>query len=584
MSLKHTLKLDKEVIRGWPWHGPVTYDATVTGVPLYGRLTLPNGSTMPFWGEDGIDALSRITPLVGTVRRTKFTGIPSVSRTTDQLTADAAAGRTWRNDVLVYHDVVYGELVELDWLWRDATGERWSVVMSASTQRPNADGTNGFIATLFFNRFGAFGKPALQRGVAVNLSAADCGQDTPALNATAFQNLRLEMWDHTLNGDKALFAVLADTFTINATTSQQVVLTRPIGMLEVEVSGTPLTAAPTVTWTIKKTRAQALGSISILESVGISTSKSWAPSESSVEDTDPGTSLATTVTCAGWIEAIGPDIYRRYGDNGTTTKSGSASGVLLSLYYKPDNTIETLTVDWSYSQSSSASVTAVNSGAYEIHVPGTVPRYQGSISRSYSAECTSTVTSTRIIKRGGVVVSSISASASSTGTTTETWTLDPDLGPVVASAQSTADCSFTTEFGTSTITGGVYPNVVTPFCCMAIAPAVGYGGTVDAIYGGGGDVTMYADTINTTSGSLFDTTVGFSWPLAVPGVWMYTIRAVGFVFFQTTWGPMRYKPIIYPDGTYAQEDDTAGQPPRLFASDNPSTGEITVGRTWRAWV
>lgn len=120
---------------GDPWHG----------LCQGGVLTLPNGQTRAHEQPIGMDVLL--------VRRP---GMPAVSRSAAEQTADTAAGRQWRNYALlsgtsprlVYNKFVYGGPW---WLYIAPDGTRWKVTWSLS-------GAGTVSGSVTLRKFGAFGE------------------------------------------------------------------------------------------------------------------------------------------------------------------------------------------------------------------------------------------------------------------------------------------------------------------------------------------------------------------------------------------------------------------------------------------
>ncbi len=575
MSQQSTFIRRRPDIWGWPWHGRVEYDAAAAKL---GKLFLPNGSTMEVEGTTGLDNDGRITPYAGTVEYGKLDGVVAVTRTAAELVDDQAAGRTWRNDVIglrggvtsIGH-VVYGKWVQGSWVWRDSTGERWLCNMTVPSQGPNIGGTGGLVATLNVVRFGKFGAAAVQRVVSINLNSAQIGQAAPVLEAHAYRDLAVVYWDSTRNGDKALFAVVSRMWIVQATTAVAVQPMRPIGFIEVSLSGSPMDAAPSATWSVKASRAAALGNVSYANSGTINWGQTWATDSTQVDDTNPNDTLIYTVTYNGWKVQSGTGYY---GTNGTQTVTASATDALVSMYYKADDTIETLSVDWTYSYTISATTSNSASGQYEQHAQDGNYWLTGSISAQITSGSTCNTTDTRVLKRGSTVIDTVTQTTTSTTTSTATIGLNPSLGPVETSKSTTVSISRTTHMGSGSVsnwtTGSFWPYN------GAHAPEYDAYTSAHALYRYSTGPGMYA--LPPAGVLTVDTpTVWYSLLL-----WPYSTRSAGFVGYNAT--DVQYRPIGHPGGTEAQAQDTDQATPRLYGSDNPATGEYTVGRTWRAWM
>lgn len=127
---EQALSFGQSVIYGCPWHGLVRIN----------RLTLPNGQH--------IDGTFSAATARGSVRLA-VPGVPAVSRTPEQLSADAAAGYQWRNDatiMLLSSDSpllrLYGagRNIVAQGIYAAAPGNCWSVLLPSSMAM-NADRT-----------------------------------------------------------------------------------------------------------------------------------------------------------------------------------------------------------------------------------------------------------------------------------------------------------------------------------------------------------------------------------------------------------------------------------------------------------
>jgi hypothetical protein len=100
---------------GWPWHGRVD---------TLNRLHLPNGQTMPYFPPSRANHTYRV----------KVPGVAPVVRTLEELAADTALGREWRNEAIMQAHMLYGR--ELDgWIYSAPDNTRWVIRLSGSAVR-----------------------------------------------------------------------------------------------------------------------------------------------------------------------------------------------------------------------------------------------------------------------------------------------------------------------------------------------------------------------------------------------------------------------------------------------------------------
>jgi hypothetical protein len=494
--------------------------------------------------------------MTGTVRHIKIPGVAPLVRNAEQLDADVAGGRQWRTDIVAFcgngqdHGIfLNGQLQPGDWLWTDATGERWLARYAGFGPQPSADGSTGMGFELVFDRYGVIGGSPVQRRVLIQLTAAQCGQESPVLEEFVGRNIRVVVLDATRSGDKAMLGVVAECGP-ETWFGGSVKPTRIIGIVEVQMSGTPMTAAPMVTWSIIATRAQACGNAQVTLSAEAGALNEWVMDITREEDPDPGTPLQWTDTIHGW--KIDPSASFPYiaGDL-SQTSSGGASGAIVGASYTDSGSISMITVDWSYSWSKTYSMTSSGSGTYEYY-------YQQPLVGSGHAELTGTVTESIdhswTLKRDGVVIDSVALTVSSEKIARTVWDLDVNIGMVETVRETSLNTSETSPIGThssSTTSQNVFDWV--------------HHLTNIALY-----VTMHPYL------NLYDHRAH-----AVV-VWPYCQRSAGFVVSDGV--NTIYRQVQYPGGVLPLTQEAYSGTPRLYGSFNPSTGEYTVGRTWRAWV
>ncbi len=238
-------------IFGNPFHG------TVQG----GTLTLPNSTTRTYpqpndaWPDQA-----------GATHRVKRPGIAAVSRTTEQLEADVAAGRQWRNEAMLSggKQQLYG--VDLEgWVYFDPDGVRWLVTIDADLANNAFNFSESLAFDLKLTRFGEFGPAATP--VNYSLSLTDWGQQGyPALQGFRLEDGSFETVTaaHLLveaiqpNGSKAALCIHRRRLIgEHATdTTADVAVRHPLGWVEIAISGPGASAS--IALTVLKDRSETL--------------------------------------------------------------------------------------------------------------------------------------------------------------------------------------------------------------------------------------------------------------------------------------------------------------------------------------
>lgn len=135
---------------GCPWHGLVTN----------GQLALPNGQSMA-WPAVMAGAQEF---LAGTTHLIRAPGVPAISRSTEDATADAAAGRQWKTTALLSGAgmSLHGTALA-GWVYCAADGARWHVPRSAFSGLTFGASTWGGMVSV--RRFGVLGGAADERSL-----------------------------------------------------------------------------------------------------------------------------------------------------------------------------------------------------------------------------------------------------------------------------------------------------------------------------------------------------------------------------------------------------------------------------------
>lgn len=238
---------------GCPWHGLVQS----------GTLTLPNAATRP---HPQPDYLWRDT--AGVCHRIKVPGVAPIARSTEQLAADAAAGRQWRDEAMLSGGrfQIYG--LELDgWIYVDPAGDRWRV-SCPDLHHQMHDVTAPFSGTLTLRRFGAIGAGGAEPEIyEYPVSISDWGQSDPCDpvwegmdTAAATDHHFRTMFDAIApDGSKALLMVhVYQDVALYPGHSDYIdpMLRWPMGWLELSISGPGADAA--VGFSVARTRAQTM--------------------------------------------------------------------------------------------------------------------------------------------------------------------------------------------------------------------------------------------------------------------------------------------------------------------------------------
>lgn len=232
---------------GCPWHGKVQG----------GQLQLPNGTSLAWPQPDGT-ASGTIPDQAGYTFRQKLPGVPDVVRTAEELAADEAAGKEWRNTFIVggtdtaalagllQWPQIHGKRV-CGWIYSAPGGGRW-LIKGSGTFGFSQGGTLTIPLTVL--RFGDFGAAFAAHFLNITATSAAMGQLTPSVSSTA---IKAKVEDISPAGDKAIVMLYIGNKT-------------PIGFLLLTLSGTPGVDFVASVTTLK-TRSQTLGAVTISNGV-----------------------------------------------------------------------------------------------------------------------------------------------------------------------------------------------------------------------------------------------------------------------------------------------------------------------------
>lgn len=238
-------------IFGNPFHG------TVQG----GVLSLPNSTTRAYPQPDGT-----WPDQAGSTHRVKRPGIAAVTRTTEQLAADDAAGRQWRNEAILSggKQQLYGLDVE-GWIYFDPDGVRWLVTFDADLDTDVFDFTEDLNLDINLTRFGEFGPAATPLNYSLTLS--EWGQQGyPPLQGFRLEDGSFETVEaaHILldaiasDGSRAALCIHRRRLVGEHSSDEtaDVAVRHPLGWVEIAISGPGASAS--ISLTVLKDRDQTL--------------------------------------------------------------------------------------------------------------------------------------------------------------------------------------------------------------------------------------------------------------------------------------------------------------------------------------
>lgn len=204
---------------GWPWHGAVDTSNV---------LHLPGGMTMPYFPPSRANHTYRV----------KVPGVAAVVRSPEELAADTALGREWRNEALMQAYMLYGR--ELGgWIYSAPDDTRWIIRLTGTAVR-----------------FGILSGAAVEQAITVAWPTDDIepGEEIGISGAPYL----VQRWplpvDISPDGSRAIFMLYANDPSFNVGLRPL-----PLGFQLVTVSGE--TGAISVAITTLRTMEQTLGEV-----------------------------------------------------------------------------------------------------------------------------------------------------------------------------------------------------------------------------------------------------------------------------------------------------------------------------------
>lgn len=378
---------------GNPWRGKIQGGTIQLPAGPAKVSEQPQGALARHYDEPGYTYLQR-GPLAG------------VTRTPDELAADALAGRTWRADAILGGSRMhlYGKRLD-GWVYCAVDGSRWHV--PANTLRLTLQTNQPLSISMTLTRFGDFGQPPVEQ--ALTLALADLGQAEPDPAWPVGTQAYAMVCDIRPDGSRALLMLYQPVVPIAQRYGWHPLHKRPLGWLEVQLSGGM--AGITATLSVVRTRAQAFGA-------GTWTIAHTAPVQRWVNDdtlvvVDKGDYYEYTSTPNALSATVGDMGWTWHEGGGPSTQS--FGGRILALWYLPDGEFEEVTLDLSVtSTSSNPSPTETVSGSQVQHVyKDSSPTVTITDDRVHTLgrACTCTEAVTIRLSRGGVLVDEVVGSA-----------------------------------------------------------------------------------------------------------------------------------------------------------------------------
>lgn len=334
--------------------------------------------------------------------------LAAVTRSPEELAADAAAGRTWRTDAILSGARMHLYGTRLDgWVYCAADGSRWLVSAAPLTVALQTD--QPFTASLTLTRFGDFSGPAAQQSVAVSL--ADLGQAEPDPAHPAGTEAYCAVCDIRPDGSKALLMIYQPVVPFAQSSGWHPLHKRPMGWVELQLSGG--VSGITAVLTVVRTRAQTMGS-GTWSNYASGGGVGWEQSDESatvdmgdyLEITYTPRPLTSSVTGTSFSWSLAAGNY-----------SYSFSGRILALWYTAGGDLEEATLDAATSGTvANPPPTEVVAGSMVIHVPkagGASTTISDTRVHTLSRTCTCSEQFSVTFRRGGVAVDQSSGAADS---------------------------------------------------------------------------------------------------------------------------------------------------------------------------
>ena len=382
---------------GNPWRGLVQAGQISLPGGLTKATTQPEGNYDRHYDELGQTFLQR-GPLAG------------VSRTPEELAADAAAGRTWRTDAILsgarMH--LYGKRLD-GWVYCAPDGSRWLVDTGALIGE--LDTSQPWAVELFLQRFGEFQGDYASQTVSVSL--ADLGQAEPDPAWPIGTQGYAQVCDIRPDGSRALIMLFQPVVPFSSTSGWHPLHKRPLGWLELQLTGG--VAGITATLSVVRTRTQSMGS-GTWSNYPSGSAQAWIQDSKMTSKVDMGDywevtyeeqPLTSTVTGSGFGWDLSSGAY-----------SYSFAGRILALWYTEAGGYEEVTLEASTTGTvSNPPPDEVVSGSMVTHDPkagGSNTIVSDTRVHTLSRLCTCDEQFSVALRRGGVLVDQSSGTASGT--------------------------------------------------------------------------------------------------------------------------------------------------------------------------
>ncbi|TRO14338.1 hypothetical protein EQ836_07640 [Ectopseudomonas mendocina] len=289
---------------GWPWHGRVDRSNV---------LHLPGGKTMPYFPPDRANHTYRV----------KVPGVAAIARSPEELAADIALGREWRNEAIMHAHMLYGR--ELGgWIYCAPDDTRWVIRLSGSAVS-----------------FGVLGGAPASQALTVSWPTDDIEVgDELNLGGTPYL---VQRWplpvDVAPDGARAIFMLYANDPSFNVGLRPL-----PLGFQLVTVGGE--SGAISVSITTLRTLEQTLGTAlfeDLREREARTNRQTWPPHPGTVNDLAPDRALpdppGTEYATGDW--QTGFNYEKSVG-----TMASHVLGRILALWFDPLGAIIECTMDY----------------------------------------------------------------------------------------------------------------------------------------------------------------------------------------------------------------------------------------------
>lgn len=303
-----SLKLGRPTaLRGNPFHG------LVKG----GQLTLPNGATMPYPQPGGEHWQQGSTALI------RHPNAPGITRTSEEQSEDAAAGRQWWDRAILSGNQLYGKELP-GWIYIDPNGDRWLVTTTLSSTH-----LSGGVCTVTLARFGVLGGEPLT--YSYDVVVPNMGQSTPTISGTT--GTRVQRYHSSPTGNAAVFEVAVEY----SQGYERFWRWRPVGWVEMTLAGPGASCAAAVT--VLKSRAQALGGYTYQDTTVVPDDYylNRQPDGTKKIEQTPGADIAATLVTHNMV---------------TSPETSAITGWVVGMNYDAQGSIQETTLDiqteWSW--------------------------------------------------------------------------------------------------------------------------------------------------------------------------------------------------------------------------------------------